>query len=1248
EAAPEEEHREPATIEAEPEPEAQYQETVTAETEAVPPSPPAGTPEVEATVAESTPAPTPEPPSKPELELDPEMLGIFIEEAREVLEMINNEFPSWRDNPDNGKALAEVRRGLHTLKGSGRMVGAWEIGELTWAVENLLNNVRDGKIAHSDMIFDLVAKVNHVLPSMIDQLEGGPAPVDDIEALRQGAHALANGEPLPTLVATAKEEEIAIEEEVTATSAPIAEAEKYAPAEVEEAFPQLDDRLLRIFTSETLDHLETIRQEVAGCREGGGHCLVSAGLLRATHTLQGSARSVGLPLMSEPCGEMERLLQTLEALRFPLDDSHFVLLDDMVACVSDLIDVLNDESRPAGDVRSRFDALRDRIAEQIAPLPAPELREEPEAEMVVEPTPAVAKDSDVPEAPPTPEAPAGGVSEEADETSPVAVADSTVTSAAATPAVPVGIEEDIDPELVDVFLEEAEDLLSSVEEAVTQWRGNQADAQAVESLKRALHTLKGGARMASANVVGNLAHSTEDLVKRVEDHRIAASAGLFDLLDEVHDILVTLIDQIRHAQPLSSVEAVSAKIARALAGEPIAESKAGARSPSAREDQPGVSVAARTPAADVAGEAADAEGTTEADTAIPRAAAEHVERRGSADADGETLRERRDRRGQVRVRTSVLTDLVNYAGEVSIARARMEQQIYGFRDNLGELNRNVTRFRDQLRDLEIQSESQILYRTEIEGESELSSGFDPLELDRYSRLQQLSRSLAESLHDLTTIQSNLQTFAGEAETVLQQQARTNTSLQEGLMRTRMIPFSTQAARLRHISRQTARELGKRVELKITGTEVDVDRNVLERMMGPFEHMIRNSLDHGIENELERRRAGKPPMGTITIDTSQEGNEIAIRFSDDGRGLDIEAIRRRALENELITEDKVLSDDELIQFILVSGFSTAREVTHLSGRGVGMDVVENEVKQLGGHMAVNTTPREGTTFTIRLPVTLSIAQALIVRVSDQPFAIPLSAIMNIIEVPADQVNVSMGKNPLLNYNDTVYAFMNVGNRLGFPSEPRNGGKVPVLLARIGTREVAIQVDALIGTKEIVVKSLGPQLSELKGLAGATVLGDGTVILILDIGGLWLTDEALQVEHVAETAPGEQTTRRPVVMVVDDSLTVRKVTGRHLQKRGLEVLTAKDGVDALEQLQDHTADVMLIDIEMPRMDGYELSSRIRADPRFKHIPIIIITSRAGEKHRNRAFELGVNGYMSKPYQEDELFQNIESLLSEDTVH
>jgi chemosensory pili system protein ChpA (sensor histidine kinase/response regulator) len=563
---------------------------------------------------------------------------------------------------------------------------------------------------------------------------------------------------------------------------------------------------------------------------------------------------------------------------------------------------------------------------------------------------------------------------------------------------------------------------------------------------------------------------------------------------------------------------------------------------------------------------------------------------------------------------------------------------------LGELQRNVTRFRDQLRELEIQSESQILYRVESRGEGK--ADFDPLEFDRFSRLQQLSRQLSESLHDLTTIQGNLGTFAGVAETVLQQQARLNTELQEGLMRTRMVSFATQGARLRTIVRQTARELGKRVELDLIGAEVELDRTVLERMIGPFEHMIRNAIDHGLEPEAVRRKAGKPEEGKITIATAQEGSEIVVRFSDDGAGLDIAAIRAKAIERGLLKASDALTDDELIQFILLPGFSTARQITELSGRGVGMDVVHTEVKQLGGSMAVETHRGQGTSFTIRLPLTLSIMQALMIFVGDQHYAVPLASVANIIEFPVDRLNeLAVGHNPLLNWNEHVYPYMHLAARLGIDTPAgRSGRKVPVLLARTGTREVAIQVDALGGTREIVVKALGPQLAEMKGLAGATILGDGRVVLILDVPGLWLREDQIYVEHRPEPeAVAAPVREHPVVMVVDDSLTVRKVTSKHLQKRGYEIMVAKDGVDAVEQLREKIPDLMLVDIEMPRMDGYELTTRVRGDRELKHIPIIMITSRAGAKHRQKAFDLGVDVYMSKPYQEDDLFQNIQTLLA-----
>ena len=1193
--------------------------------------------------ASVTPAPSPPAArSAADEEFDAEIMEIFIEDARDVLENVKSKFLVWRDDVENQSALTELRRGYHTLKGSGRMVGATEVAELAWSVENILNKVREGKVMPSQAIIDLLQQTQDALPHMIDTLAGGPPHGLDVETLRETAHNLAQPGGIP-VVTHAKPE--------TAPS-PVKSETPAAPAEAPGDLPRLERTLLEIFTTEAQGNLANMRQQIAACRESGGTCFVSETFFRSVHTLQGNARSLGLEIMSEACAEIEKLLHALKSENIPLNETYLKLASRFEAIVTDLVDLLNSDTTSSGNLRQRFTELAREIHAQSVHLVKTDSRPEIAAharadvdETEIHTTPA--EDSAEPPVPSRPETTVSAPPAPA-EPAPVEV----MPESDVPPEEEQAAAEEIDPELLEIFQEEATDILNTIEEAMVRWRSRPEDRGLVQDLKRSLHTLKGGARMAGAMTMGHLSHNTETLLKNVEDNKVSVSDKLFDLLDEAHDMLVVMLDRARSNDPAPSTQNLNARLLALSSGQPMPPAPTNtppAPAPVVSAPQETASAEPAAPpvtAQPVEPEEAPVEMEVPATAVAVETAAETEERRQLEEREERQWPEKMERRGQVRVNTSLLNELVNYAGEVSISRARMEQQIYSFRDNLSELSRNITRFREQIRELEIQSESQILYRMEQEaGVTGRSEDFDPLEFDRFSRLQQLSRSLAESLHDLGTIQNNLGNFVGEAESVLQQQARINTELQEGLMRTRMVNFSTQAARLRHIVRQTARELGKRVELNLEGAEVEVDRNVLERMIGPFEHMIRNSIDHGLENEGERRRKGKPPVGRITIASSQEGSEVIIRFSDDGTGLNIAAIRKKAIERGLMPADANLSEEELIQFILMSGFSTADKITHVSGRGVGMDVVHSEVKQLGGSMSVDTEQGVGTTFIVRLPLTLSITQALMVYVGDQLFSLPLGSVVNIVEFPIEKISsISMGKNPLLSHNDQIYPFMHLGQRLGIPSVPRNGKKVPVLIARTGTREVAIQVDGLGGTREVVIKSVGPQLSEIKGLAGATILGDGRVILILDVPGLWYREDVIYFEHRPEGKVVEEVRTRPLVMVVDDSLTVRKVTSKHLQKRGMDVMVAKDGIDAVEQLRDRVPDVMLVDIEMPRMDGYELTTRVRSDENLKHIPIIMITSRAGSKHRQKAFDLGVDVYMSKPYQEEDLFKNIDTLLAE----
>jgi chemosensory pili system protein ChpA (sensor histidine kinase/response regulator) len=1181
---------------------------------AAPRATPPPAPSPAATAAPAAPAPALE----PDQDFDEEILEIFIEDARDVYGNIAREYVNWSTDPTNTAALAELRRGYHTLKGSGRMVGATRIAELAWAVENMLNHVREGKIAASPEVRDVVAQSQALLPDMIGELEGGPGPSGDFATLAARAHDL-----------TARRDE-----------------PRAAPAGTAAALPKLDGVLLEIFTNEAHSHIAAIRAQIEECRAAGSACLVTPALTRSIHTLQGNARSLGIPLMAESCSAAEHLLHALQVQHLPLLAEHLDLLDRFATTVADLVERVGGDVAEGGDIAARFEEIKRALHDECEKFAPPEH---------AHPVPTASDPAPAPAATAVEPAPSPAVADD----EPTIVWDSDEEIAVAAPA--AAPEPAVDKELLEIFQEEASDILDHVEQALRAWRAKPDDMSVVLELKRALHTLKGGARMAGLMTMGDISHHTESLLMQVENRVLIPSGVLFDLLEETHDALVSMLNRIARGQPPANVDALMARLTSTLDESEMPSPLAPAREKPTPPPQPAKLAVVKATGAEGSVNAVPAEvpPARSAPKDTPRVAPVRearstvaVEELPSPKESGpagevEPWVDRRERPGQIRVNTNLLNNLVNYAGEVSIARSRMEQQIYGFRDNLAELRRNAVRFREQLRELEIQSESQILYR--LDQSDPTSSEFDPLEFDRFSRLQQLTRSLTESLHDLTTIQLNMGNFVGEAEAVLQQQARLNTELQEGLMRTRMVEFATQAARLRHIARQTARELGKRVELEFTGGDVQIDRTVLERMISPFEHMIRNSLDHGIETEAERVRAGKPRVGRITVAAKQEGNEIVIRFADDGAGMSVEKIRAKAIERGLVSADVNLSEDDLLQFVLLSGFSTATRVTQLSGRGVGMDVVHSEVKQLGGSMAVNTEAGKGTAFIIRLPLTLSITQALMVYLGDQEFAIPLGSVSNIIECTPAQLNrIGVGKNPLLNHNDKLYPFMNLGARLGVASAGRDGRKVPVLLARAGAREVAIQVDGLGGTREIVIKALGPQLTEIKGLAGATILGDGRVILILDVGGLWYAEETLHIEHSERPAAAAEVRVRPIVMVVDDSLTVRKVTGKHLQKQGYDVMVAKDGIDAVEQLRTRVPDLMLVDIEMPRMDGYELTGRVRADPNLKHIPIIMITSRAGEKHRNRALDLGVDIYMSKPYQEDELFRNVDVLLARARPH
>jgi chemosensory pili system protein ChpA (sensor histidine kinase/response regulator) len=588
----------------------------------------------------------------------------------------------------------------------------------------------------------------------------------------------------------------------------------------------------------------------------------------------------------------------------------------------------------------------------------------------------------------------------------------------------------------------------------------------------------------------------------------------------------------------------------------------------------------------------------------------------------------------MRLRADILDTLLNEAGEVAIARARIENVLNAYKQTALELASNVERLRGQLRELEIQAETQMRSRLSQVDESH----FDPLEFDRFSRLQELTRLMAESVNDVSTAQDNLLAGLNEADSALIQQSRMARTLQQELMHIRMVPLNTLAERLHRVVRQAARETGRKGELVLDGGQTELDRVVLEKIAAPLEHLVRNAVAHGLETPAARVAAGKPEHGEIRLTARQEGNEIVLTLADDGAGVNFAAVRARAEALGWMKPEEDASPEQLEHFLFRSGFSTAAAVTEVAGRGVGLDVVKNEIAGIGGRVRLDTEAGEGSRFTIRLPLTLALTQVVLARAGGQTYALPANLVALVREARADQVH-ALHEAGQLEFSGEVYPLRALAELVGRKAQPGEGRFRTILLLKAGEQRLAVRVDAMEGNFEAVVKNIGPQLARIAGISGATVLGDGRVALILNPFQLAERAPRLSVEEEEAT-----TESLPLVMVVDDSLTVRKITSRFLAREGFRVTTARDGVEALEMLESEMPAVMLLDIEMPRMDGFEVARAIRSGSLAPGLPIIMITSRTAEKHRGHALEIGVNAYMGKPYQEDELLAEIRRLMYE----
>ncbi|TJY62003.1 response regulator [Sinimarinibacterium sp. CAU 1509] len=1025
-----------------------------------------------------------------------------------------------------------------------------------------------------------------------------------------------------------------------------------------------DAELLAIFQAECEELLEGLDQSTAAFERNPADVGALAEIKRLLHTLKGSARVSGLSTLGEVAHQLESLFEQAEAGTIPAQTQFFARVQNAVDGLHLALDDLKRGLIP--DLSQLLEELAQPLAsDQVVELPrsaleadidtgssAAVLTEVPDAELQAE-----SLGSDAPielvesieMIEPVTEAGFGipePVATPAQERPPVSrppAAAPVATSASGADAL------GLDEELVRTFAGEAEELMEELERALPRWQALPGDYTPARDLLRALHTFKGGARMAGLRAMGDAAHELESLIEgleyagelNVDALNVVAGAvsGLRRMTDRLErgDYAVLVTGEHEDEQEEASFEELQA----------LADSESlppgGARVVTVDE------IVADDRAAETMPDV-----PTPFD-ATPIATWDPALFWRPDDAEAGLLQQRRE---TARVPVEALDKMLNEAGEISIYRSRLEEHNSGIEAQLDDLSQAISRVRDQLRQLDIETEAQIAARglNQMESEREGAGEFDPLEMDRYTRMQELSRALSESVSDLSAVHASLDQLASEATTILLQQGRINTEVQQGLMRTLMVPFSRQIARLQRVVQQTSQENGKRVELVFDGAEAELDRNVLERMTAPLEHLLRNAVIHGIESPQQRDSVGKPATGRIAVSLWREGSQLLIELSDDGRGLDLQAIRQTAVRRGLMPEDVEIGDDEAAQYIFMPGFSTARALTQDAGRGVGMDVVASEVKQLGGTLELASEWGKGARFTVRLPLTLAISQSLLVGAGNESYAIPLPSITGITRFARDQLDALLADDsPGLDYGGHSYRLMHLADLVGVPRDSGTEQKtLHAILVRMPEsfggeqRRVAVVVDTLVGSREIVSKAVGPQISAIPGISGATILADGRVVLILDVPAL-VQDHARRIlrmqaaPQVAGPAQAPEEAKRELIMVVDDSITIRRVTERLLLKQGYDVITAKDGLDAMAQLQTERPLAILLDIEMPRANGFEVATFVRNTPVIANTPIIMITSRSGEKHREHAAAIGVERYLIKPFQEDQLLEQLREVIA-----
>ena len=1192
---------------------------------------------------------------------DDELQGIFLSEASGVVRNGLATVAALAAAPDNVSAQATLRRAFHTLKGSARMVGIHAFGDAAWALEQLLNTTLAEQGPADERLVQLCHDALRAMSQWIEDLAAGEPPSWDAAAfqrradsLRLGGHAeplhsgssfenagapaqaafglgsaLTDGlEPIAATHSELELEELgpigdlALQGETSMylSLEPVAAADFAAPM-VAVGDLRLSQAFFDVFLFEASDWAQRLLAEITHWDPQTRKFLPSeAGAL--AHSLQGSAAAVGF---SGLCALARALEQALSHLK-PRADCSLEEQSVFFAAARDIVRLLDGFS--ARTLVEADPAILQALKAMLNPAPTPNARDSGDqhnTKPLVQ-TPVVVKQADAPAAAvhevlPSPE---DWPSAE-DLPSPLSDAiDGADTAqdahAAAIPRVLVPLralqmqapefdsEDLLDAELLPVFMEEGRELVPTLSTSLQQWAAQPEQVQFRAQALRTLHTLKGSARLAGALRLGEQAHRIESSIEKL-------GPGPWDLtqlepcLGQL-DQLNAMFDALEHG--------------------------------------------AQAPVADALMD----------DAAEPSPAAVHQDTQATALASPAGIAVVRAlNRPTVRVRSQILDRLIDQAGEVMVSRSRLDGRVTQLRSTLGELGRNLDRLRHQLRDLELQADLQMQSR--VTQPQETAQVFDPLEFDRFTRVQEVSRMMAESVSDIDALQRSLQSSVEGAHDDLFSQGRRAKELQNDLLRMRLIEFEGISDRLYGVVRQACKDTGKQIRLDIVGGGIEIDRGMLDRMTPAFEHLLRNAVAHGIESAAVRQAMGKPATGAISIKVEQDGSDVSVTFSDDGGGLQIDKIRARAIAAALWAPEQPLSLEDAARLLFLPGFSTAEQVTELAGRGIGMDVVLSDVSAVGGRIECASQPGSGTSFKVVFPLTTAVTQVVMLRLGTVTIGVPANLLETVVRLPAAALGAAYAGASFAYADQAPVPFFWAGALLNVSSCSQEVAhrQHSVALIRSAGQRVALHVDEVLGNREVVVKNLGPQLSGLPGLAGMSVMASGAVVLIYNpVALVRLYGDAARarqavvgsqrdgsVAAMALQLGGQMLDQHaagqaPLVLVVDDSITVRRVTQRLLKREGFRVVLAMDGLQALEVLREERPVVVVSDIEMPRMDGLDLTRNIRRDAALAKLPIIMITSRIAQKHRDHAAALGVNHYLGKPYSEAELVGLVRAYCAE----